>query len=60
MLEQTGSKTFPKNYINGKFIGGNSDLQILISKGLGAKMEVLGTGKRHLRIQFCGGWGFRK
>ena len=22
-------------------------------------MEVLGTGNRHMRVQYCGGWGYR-
>ena len=31
--ETTGQRTFPKNFINGEFIGGNSDLEKLMASG---------------------------
>ena len=29
--EKTGQRTFPKNYVDGKFIGGNSDLVSMVN-----------------------------
>merc|ERR1712086_241055 len=33
LQKDTGSRTFPKNYINGEFVGGNSELKALIASG---------------------------